>query len=155
MSNSYFIDTSSDFKAHAGEGWRVFGPSKTTEELRKSIDILSERLKTEKQLNERLDRENTQWEGEVDKLKERLSHAEHNLEALELQLRISRQEAAAHKSRCEQYEAACDLLRKERSDLESKNEALMRQKDMYLKEVERRREQNVFLQKELRLSLNQ
>ena len=54
MSNSYFIDTSSDFKAHAGEGWRVFGPSKTTEELRKSIDILSEKSIRERKLNTEL-----------------------------------------------------------------------------------------------------
>jgi hypothetical protein len=54
MPNSYFIDTSSDFKAHGRGEWRVFGPSKTTEELRKSIDILSERLKHVTKLNTEL-----------------------------------------------------------------------------------------------------
>ena len=109
MLNLYFVDTSSDFKAHG-----LLGPSKTTEELRKSIDIsseklirerklntelrsridtLSEQLTTEKQLNERLDRENKQWEGDVDKLKKNLGISERNLAATELLLKVSQQEA--------------------------------------------------------------
>lgn len=170
MPNSYFIDTSRDFKTHGPSEWRVFGHSKTKEELRasidilserletekqlntklrSSIDILSERLKTEKQLNERLDRENTQWEGEVDKLKKTLFNAEHNLEATELSLKVSQEEIVALKRKCEKCDAVCDALRKERSNLESENEVLMRKNNIYLNEVERRREENASLQKDL------
>lgn len=147
MPNSYFIDTSRDFKAHGLKEWRVFGPSKITEELRKSIDILSERLKTEKQLNERLDRENKQWEGDVDKLQKNLAISENNLEATELSLKVSKQEIVALKRKCEECDGAIDLLREERSNLKSTIKAFMRKNDMYLNEVERRREENAALLK--------
>jgi hypothetical protein len=165
MPNLYFVDAGSNFKTHG-----LLGPSRTTEELRRSIDIrseqlirerqlntelrssndaLSQQLTTAEQLNERLDRENKQWKGEVDKLKKNLGICERNLEATELLLKVSQQEAAARKRKCEECDAVCDVLRKERSDLESKNETLIRTKDMYLNELERRREENASLQQDL------
>lgn len=125
MPNSYIVDESRNFKEHRRFG--LFGTSKTTQELRNSIDILygqnkelrssihtlSEQLTNEKQLHERLEGENEQLEGKVDELKQRLSVSEHHLVATEYQLKLSQQGMDAHKKRCETYEAEIERLRKE------------------------------------------
>ncbi len=115
----------------------VFGPSKTTEELRKSIDILSERLKHEKQLNERLDGEKKQWEAEMDKLQKQLYGSEHNLAATEFSLKVSKEEIVALKRKCEECDDVCDALRKERSNLESKIERLHEESSALQRMLER------------------
>ncbi len=144
MLNLYFVDTSSDFKAHG-----LLGPSKTTEELRKSIDIcsaqlirerqlntelrssndaLSQQLTTEKQLNERLDRENKQWKGDVDKLKKELFGAQ----------QVAKQSMEIQKDHKLNYEAKLTEIKR----LEDKNRMLQN-------ELKRLEDENRMLENEL------